>query len=217
MGPGMRFSARRSGPYDPVARVRLAESLGYDSAWTAEAYATDAIVPLTWLAAHTSKIRLGTSVVPMAARSPAMTAMTAATLDQLSDGRLLLGLGVSTPQLVEGWHNQVYGRPLDRTREYVSIVRHLLQGQGPLEHSGPYYQMPYSGEGATGLGRPPQLPARARRRHIPVYLAALGPGNVKLAFEIADGWLPMFFSPQRSEVWEGHLEKAKPGFDIAPT
>lgn len=178
--------------------VGEAERLGYDSVWTAEAYGSDAVTPLAYLAARTTSIKLGSAILQMSARTPAMTAMTAATLDDLSEGRFVLGLGVSGPQVVEGWHGRPYGRPLQVTREYVEIVRRILARDQPVEFDGEAYQMPYGGRGATGLGKPLMLIAKPRNAHLPIYLAAIGPKNVALAAEIADGWLPVFYSPERA-------------------
>jgi F420-dependent oxidoreductase-like protein len=207
-----------------VQAVQDAERLGYHSVWTAEAYGSDAVVPLAWLGAMTYRIRLGTAILQMAARTPAMTAMTAMTLDALSGGRALLGLGVSGPQVVEGWHGQPFGKPLGRTREYVAIVRAILARQQPLEHAGEHYQIPYRGAGATGLGKPLRSIVHGRA-DLPIYLAAIGPKNVALAAEIADGWLPVFFSPGRARDFHDALEQgfARSGiagkrerFDVAP-
>ena len=202
-----------------VPLVQRAESLGFDSVWTAEAYGSDSIVPLTWVAAHTSTIRCGTAIMQMPARTPASTAMTAATFDLLSEGRFLLGLGLSGPQVVEGWHGEAYGKPLGKTREYVAIVRSILAREAPLEHHGPHYDIPYSGADATGLGKPLKLILHPRRADIPVYLAAIGPKNVALSAEIADGWLPIFFAPERFSETYGDAFAATDldAFDIAPT
>ena len=202
-----------------VPLVQRAESLGFDSVWTAEAYGSDSIVPLTWVAAHTTTIRCGTAIMQMPARTPASTAMTAATFDLLSEGRFLLGLGLSGPQVVEGWHGEAYGKPLGKTREYVSIVRSILAREGPLEHHGAHYDIPYSGNDATGLGKPLKLILHPRRADIPIYLAAIGPKNVALSAEIADGWLPIFFAPERFAETYGDAFTATDldEFDIAPT
>jgi F420-dependent oxidoreductase-like protein len=207
-----------------VQAVQDAERLGYHSVWTAEAYGSDAVVPLAWIGALTYRIRLGTAIMQMAARTPATTAMTAMTLDALSGGRMLLGLGVSGPQVVEGWHGQPFGQPLGRTREYVSIVRAILARREPLEHAGLHYQIPYRGPGATGLGKPLRSIVHGRA-DLPLYLAAIGPRNVALAAEIADGWLPVFFSPGRARPFhdalaEGFARAGAAGkrerFDVAP-
>jgi F420-dependent oxidoreductase-like protein len=210
----------------PVAAVQEAERLGYYAVWAAEAYGSDCVTPLTWLGALTSKIRLGTAIMQIPARTPAMTAMTAMTLDQLSGGRMLLGLGLSGPQVVEGWHGQPYGKPLVKTREYVSIVRQILARKEPVVHQGEHYQVPYQGPDATGLGKPLKSILHGRA-DLPIYLAAIGPKNVELAAEIADGWLPIFFSPRHyATVFQASVEAgfAKAGagkslahFDIAPS
>src|SRR5207248_2940135 len=197
--------------------ARHAESLGFHSVWTAEAYGSDAVVPLTWVGAQTSKIGLGTAILQMPARTPAMTAMTAVTLDLLSGGRALLGLGLSGPQVVEGWHGQPYGKPLAKTREYVEIVRAIMRRDAPVEHHGEHYDVPYRGPGATGLGKPLKLIVHPKRQ-IPIYLAAIGPKNVALATEIADGWLPIFFSPRRMEVYADAFNgRDLAEFDVAPS
>ncbi|MEN8235078.1 MAG: LLM class F420-dependent oxidoreductase [Actinomycetota bacterium] len=179
--------------------IAEAERLGYDSVWTAEAYGSDAITPLAYLAARTERIKLGSGILQMAARTPAMTAMTAATLDEMSGGRFLLGLGVSGPQVVEGWHGRPYHKPLRFTREYVQIVRAVLAREGPVEFDGEFLQLPYRGPGATGLGKPLKLISKPPRPDLPIYLAAIGPNNVRLAAEIADGWLPVLYSPEQAE------------------
>jgi F420-dependent oxidoreductase-like protein len=200
---------------DPVFWTGLAEEAercGVHSVWTSEAYGSDAIGPLAWIAARTSRILLGTGIAQMPARTPATTAATAATLDLLSGGRVILGLGTSGPQVAEGWHGEAWGRPLVRTREYVAIVRAVLRRQEPLEHHGPHYDIPYAGPGATGLGRPLKLILRPPRPSIPIHLAAIGPRNVALAAEIADGWLPLFFSPERFA--QTHLPSLREGFAV---
>ena len=197
--------------------ARHAETLGFHSVWTAEAYGSDAVVPLAWVGAQTSRIGLGTAIMQMPARTPAMTAMTAVTLDLLSGGRALLGLGLSGPQVAEGWHGQPYGKPLLKTREYVDIVRTIMRREAPLEHHGPHYDIPYTGAGATGLGKPLKLIVHPQRQ-IPIYLAAIGPKNVALAVEIADGWLPVWFSPTRLDVYaDAFAGRDLSSFDIAPT
>jgi F420-dependent oxidoreductase-like protein len=207
-----------------VQCVQDADRLGYHSVWTAEAYGSDAVTPLAWVGAVTYRIRLGTAIMQLAARTPAMTAMTAMTLDALSGGRFLLGLGVSGPQVVEGWHGQPFGKPLARTREYVGIVRAILAREKPLQHAGEHYQVPYAGPGATGLGKPLRSIIHGRP-DLPIYLAAIGPRNVALAAELADGWLPVFFSPERMGLFRPALEeglaRATPrrrleAFDVAP-
>jgi F420-dependent oxidoreductase-like protein len=206
--------------------LQEAERLGYDSVWTAEAYGTDALTPLAWIAAKTERIKVGSAILQMPARTPAMTCMSAVTLDKLSGGRFLLGLGVSGPQVVEGWHGVPYGKPLKRTREYVSIVRMIMAREHPARFSGEYYQLPYRGDDATGLGKPLKMIAKPEH-HIPIYLASIGPKNVALTAEIADGWLPIFYSPTRSaEIFKPHLDagfaaSGEPDkssrFDVAPS
>jgi len=180
--------------------VTEAERLGYHSVWTAEAYGSDAVTPLAYIAARTERIKLGSGILQMPARTPAMTAMTAATLDEMSHGRFLLGLGVSGPQVVEGWHGRPYGKPLRVTREYVEIVRKILARDEPVEYDGEYYQMPYRGPGTTGVGKPLKLISKPSNPNLPIYLAAIGPYNVRLTAEIADGWLPVFYSPEQADI-----------------
>ena len=179
----------------PMELIREADRLGYHAVWTAEAYGSDAVTPLAWIGAQTERIHLGTAIMQMAARSPAMTAMTAMTLDQLSGGRMLLGLGASGPQVVEGWHGAGYARPLARTREYIEIVRRIFAREEPLSYEGEFYQLPYRGPGSWGLGKPLKSILHGRA-DLPIYLAAIGPQNVQLAAELADGWLPIFFAPE---------------------
>jgi F420-dependent oxidoreductase-like protein len=200
-------------PWDPTEVVLEAERLGYDSAWTAEAYGSDAFSPLCWIGARTTRIKLGTGIAQISARTPACVAMTAATIDHLSGGRLLLGLGVSGPQVVEGWYGVPFPKPLARTREYVALLRTMLRREGPVTNPGPHYPLPYPG--GTGLGKPLKLIIRPLRAHIPIYLGAEGPKNVKLATEIADGWLPLFCSPFRFDVFKESLAGRRPGFEIA--
>ena len=197
----------------PVAQE--AERLGFDSIWTAEAWGSDAFTPLAWIAAHTSKIKLGTAVVQLSARTPTATAMAALTLDHLSGGRLILGLGVSGPQVVEGWYGQPFAKPLARTREYIDIIRQVLRRDGPVASPGPHYPLPYTGEGAWGLGKPLRAITHPLRSEIPIFMGAEGPKNVALAAEIADGWLPLYYSPYRQEVYADSLAKARPGFEVA--
>ena len=184
-----------------IAMAQEADALGYESGWVAEAYGTDAITPITWLLAHTERLKMGTAIAQMPARAPAMTAMTAATLDMMSGGRFLLGIGASGPQVSEGWYGEVYGKPLGRTREYVEILRQVWKREAPLEHHGAHYDIPYTGPGASGLGKPLKIIVHPRT-DIPIYVASIGPKNVELTAEIADGWLPIFFSPTKSQaVW----------------
>lgn len=210
----------------PLDLILEADRLGYHAVWTAEAYGSDCVAPLAWIGALTKNIKLGTGIMQMPARSPAMTAMTAITLDQLSGGRALLGLGLSGPQVVEGWHGRPYGKPLAKTREYLAIIRQILERDLPLVHDGEHFQIPYRGADATGLGKPLKSILHGRA-DMPIYLAAIGPKNVALSAEIADGWLPMLFAPARyqdtyEEAVEAGFAKAGNGksakdFDIAPT
>ncbi len=209
----------------PVELVQEADRLGVDVVWTAEAYGSDAVSPLAWLGALTTNIKLGTAIMQMPGRTPANAAMTAMTLHQLSGGRFQMGLGLSGPQVVEGWHGLSYARPLRRTREYVDIVRTIFSREERLTYEGQIYQLPYAGGDATGLGKPLKSTLQAAP-DIPIYLAAIGPKNVTLAAEIADGWLPIFYSPQKfDEVYRPHLQsgfaragggKGLDNFDIAP-
>jgi F420-dependent oxidoreductase-like protein len=205
--------------------VREADRLGYHSVWVAEVYGSDAVSLLAWYGASTESICLGSAIMQMPGRTPAMTAMTAVTLSELSGGRFLLGLGLSGPQVVEGWHGVAYGKPLARTREYVAIVRSIMARERSL-FEGEHYRLPYDGPGSTGLGKPLRLTVHPSHE-IPVYLAAIGPRNVALTAEIADGWLPFWYSPRRADevfrpaLQEGFARRGVPGeaegFDIAPT
>src|SRR5437763_16967045 len=204
---------------DQLKIVREAERLGYDSVWTAEAYGSDAATVLGWLAGQTSRIRLGSGIFQMPARSAAMTAMTAATIDELSDGRMVLGIGSSGPQVAGGWHGQRFARQLQRTREYVEVVRMALARER-VEYHGETIGLPLP----DGPGKPLKLMIAPKQERIPIYLAAIGPKNTALAGEIADGWIPTFFSPEyvsefRKLLAEGaaQAERSLDGFDIAPT
>jgi F420-dependent oxidoreductase-like protein len=197
--------------------VREAEQLGFDSVWTAEAYGSDCLIPLAWWGSHTDKIKLGTAIVQISARTPAATAMAAMTLDHLSGGRLLLGLGVSGPQVVEGWYGQSFAKPLARMREYIGILREIWARQGPVTNEGPHYPLPYQGgEGLpepTGLGKPLKSSIHPLREGIPIYLAAEGPKNIAMAAELCDGWLALFYSPTHDDIYSDALAEgfAKPG------
>ncbi len=199
-------------PWDPTDLVLEAERLGYDSVWTAEAYGSDVFSPLCWIGARTSKIKLGTGIMQISARTPACVAMTAATIDHLSNGRLILGIGVSGPQVVEGWYGQPFPGPMGRTREFIQLVRTMLEREGPVTFAGKHYQLPLAG--GSGLGKPLKLIVHPRRSRIPIYLGAEGPKNVALAAEIADGWLPLFYSPYRTEIYADSLRNVRPGFEI---
>jgi F420-dependent oxidoreductase-like protein len=186
--------------------IKHAEALGFDSVWTAEAYGSDAVTPLAWIAAQTTRIRLGTAILQMPARTPAMTAMTAMSLDALTNGRFILGLGPSGPQVVEGWHGVAYGKPLTRTKEYISIVRKILARQAPLEHQGQHYQIPFKGEGATGLGKPLKSILHGRS-DIPIFTASISPRGLACAAEVADGVIPVWLNPERTDLLMPHLER----------
>lgn len=197
-GVGYWSSGPPKGALDSIVE---AERLGFESVWSAEAYGSDALTPLAWWGASTSTIKLGTGIIQMSARTPSATAMAAMTLDHLSNGRFILGLGVSGPQVVEGWYGEPYKRPLERTREYVSIIRSILRRDQPVTHSGNQYRLPYDGEAASGLGKPLKSTVHPLRNDIPIYLGAEGPKNVSLAAEICDGWLPLFFSPSENDFY----------------
>src|SRR5947209_4063330 len=197
-----------------VEQARAAEDVGFDSLWVAESWGNDAFSFATWVAAHTKRARIGTGIVQMAARTPVATAMAAATIDHLSGGRFILGLGVSGPQVVEGWYGQPSGRPLARTREYVEIIRRVLAREEPLDYHGDFYEHPYTGPGNVGLGKPLRIMIHPLRADLPIFLGAEGPKNVTQTAEIADGWLPLYYSPFRQDVYEDQLKSAKPGFEI---
>ena len=204
---------------DQRALLLEAEAAGFDSVWTAEAYGSDAATPLAWFAAQTERIKLGAAILQMPGRSPAMTAMTAVTLDHLSGGRFLLGLGTSGPQVAEGWHGQRFAKQLARTREYVEIVRKALARER-LTYDGETYQLPLP----DGPGKALKLMIAPVQERIPIYIAAIGPKNTQLVGEIADGWLPVFFSPEHVDLSRSLLEegaarsgRSLEGFDMAPT
>jgi F420-dependent oxidoreductase-like protein len=202
------------GPGDVIPTVQLAEEVGFDSVWTAESWGSDAFTPLAWLGSHTSRIKLSTGIVQLSARTPAATAMSALSIDRLSGGRMQLGLGVSGPQVVEGWYGVPFPKPLARTREYVQICRDIWARKGPVTNDGEHYPLPYPG--GTGLGKPLKANTHPLRADIPIFLAAEGPKNVALATEIADGWLPIFFDVVTAPaVYADALASAKPGFEIA--
>jgi F420-dependent oxidoreductase-like protein len=188
-----------------IDRIRQAESAGFTSVWTAEAYGSDAVSTASWILAQTEKIKVGTAIMQMPARSPAMTAMTAMTLNQLSGGRFLVGLGPSGPQVIEGWHGMPYSRPAARIREYVEILHKIWDRQEPVSLDGKVYQLPYQGEDASGLGKP--LKSILHSRRLPVYLATMKPLSIRITAELADGWLPIWFSPYRMDMFTPDLEK----------
>ena len=212
---GLQLGYWQAKPHENfVEAAQEAEKLGFDTVFTAEAWGSDAFTPLTWIGAHTSRIKLGTAIVQLSARTPAATAMHALTLDHLSGGRVVLGLGVSGPQVVEGWYGQPFSKPLSRTREYIDIVRQVLRRDAPVASDGPHYTLPYQGEGSWGMGKPLKAITHPLRADLPIFLGAEGPKNVALAAEICDGWLPLWYSPYNEQVYADSLKKAKPGFEI---
>ena len=208
----------------PIELIQQAESMGYDSVWTAEAYGNDAVTSAAYVLAQTTKIRVGTAIMQMPARTPAMCAMTAMSLDQLSGGRFIVGLGASGPQVVEGWHGVPYGKPVTRTKEYIQIMRKIFEREGPVEFDGQMYQMPNQSEGTTGLGKPLKS-ILAAASDIPIYTASITPAGLRCAGEVADGVFPVWMDPNKYDVLgesiEQGFEKAGNGkslkeFDVAP-
>ncbi len=200
-------------PPDALAKILEAERLGYDAVFTAESWGSDCFTPLSWWGSQTSRLHLGTSIVQLSARTPTATAMAALTLDHLSGGRVILGLGVSGPQVVEGWYGQPFGRPLARTREYVDIVRQVFARRAPVTNDGPHYPLPYRGPNSVGLGKPLRPIVHPLRADVPIMLGAEGPKNVALCAEIADGWLPLYYAPRLAKTYRGWLAEgfARPG------
>ncbi len=209
-------------PSGALEGIKEADRLGFDSVWTAEAYGSDAITPLAWWGAQTQNVRLGTGIIQMSARTPSATAMAAMTIDHLSNGRFILGLGASGPQVVEGWYGQPYPKPLARTREYIEVVRSILKRDKPIDFHGEFYDIPL--RGGSGLGKPLKSTVHPLRKDIPIFLGAEGPKNVALAGEICDGWLPLFFSPKEDAFYrkclaEGFAKSGEAGksdrFEVA--
>jgi F420-dependent oxidoreductase-like protein len=200
-------------PTNHAELVAAAEEAGFDTVFTAEAWGSDAFTPLAWWGRETSRLRLGTSVVQLSARTPTACAMASLTLDHLSGGRHILGLGVSGPQVVEGWYGQRFPKPLARTREYIDIVRQVWARQAPVTSPGPHYPLPLHGEGTTGLGKALKPIVHPLRADIPIMLGAEGPKNIALAAEICDGWLPIFYSPRLADMYNEWLDEgfARPG------
>ncbi len=190
----------------PEAEIQAADQLGFDSIWTSEAWGSDAVTPATWALARTNRIKVGTAIMQMQARTPACAAMTAMTLDAMSNGRFVLGIGPSGPQVIEGWHGVPYGKPLQRTKEYISIIRQILDRQAPLEYSGEYYQIPYHGVGATGLGKPLKSILHGNSR-LKIYTGTITPAGVEMSAEVADGMFPVFAVPEKLDVFRPALEK----------
>jgi len=202
---GLNFGYWAGGPPpDAIEGLQEAERLGFDSCWTAEAYGSDCLTPLAWWGSHTERIRLGTALVQMSARTPAATAMAAMSMDHLSGGRFILGIGVSGPQVVEGWYGQPFAKPLARTREYIGVLRDIWARKGPVTNDGEHYPLPLPG---SELGKPLKSSIHPLREDIPVYLGAEGPKNIALAAEICDGWLALFFSPQHEDFYRDALDE----------
>ena len=207
----------------PMDAIRHAEGLGFESVWTAEAYGADAVTTATWILAQTETIKVGTAIMQMPARTPAMAAMTAMSLAELSGGRFICGLGASGPQVVEGWHGVPYGKPVTRLKEYVRIMKRIFARQAPSTFDGSLYQLPYSGEGATGLGKPLKSILHCEE-DIPIYAASITPAGVAAAAEVADGFFPVWMDPGQFHVFKEPIERgfAKAGgkdmtqFDVAP-
>lgn len=208
----------------PIDLIKQAESMGFDSVWTAEAYGNDAVTAASWVLAQTEKIRVGTAIMQMPARTPAMCAMTAMSLHQLSGGRFIAGLGASGPQVVEGWHGVPYGKPVTRTKEYIEIMRKIMGREGPVEFDGKMYQLPNKGEGTTGLGKPLKS-ILAACPDIPIYTASITPAGLRCAGEVADGVFPVWMDPEKYDILGEHLQegfdragngKSLKDFDVAP-
>jgi F420-dependent oxidoreductase-like protein len=197
-----------------IELAQHAERLGFDIVCTSEAYGSDAFTPLAAIAARTSKIKLGTAIMQISARTPAAAAMTAITLDHISNGRLCLGIGVSGPQVVEGWYGQPFKRPLERTREWLAIFRKIVAREEPVAFEGAQYQLPYRGAGSTQQGKALMSITHPLRNHIPVYLGAEGPKNVELAMTECDGWFPFLMPPDRFDIYGDALALRKPGFEV---
>jgi F420-dependent oxidoreductase-like protein len=222
---GLNVGYWAGGPPPGAAEsVQEAERLGFDSIWTAEAYGSDALMPLAWWGATTERIKLGTAIVQISARTPAATAMAAMTLDHLSGGRVILGLGVSGPQVVEGWYGQSFAKPLARMREYIGVLRDIWARGGPVTNDGPHYPLPLPD--GTGLGKPLKSSIHPLREDIPIYLAAEGPKNIALAGELCDGWLALFYSPYHDDFYRAALDdgfaqpnarRTKEEFEVAAT
>ncbi len=213
-------------PEGTAALVKAAEEAGFDAIFTAEAWGSDAFTPLAWWGRETTKVRLGTSIVQMSGRSPTSIAMHVLTLDHLSGGRVVLGMGVSGPQVVEGWYGQPFGKPLARTREVVDVIRKVLAREGPVTNDGPHYPLPFTGENSVGLGKPLKPIVHPLRADVPIWLGAEGPKNVAQTAEIADGWIPIFYTPRSAAMYQPWLDegfaragarRTRADFEIAAT
>jgi F420-dependent oxidoreductase-like protein len=205
IGVNIGYWSSQGPPPQAAEIVAEADRLGLDSVWTAEAYGSDVLTPLAWWGSQTSQIRLGTAIAQISAREPAAAAMAAISMDHLSQGRFILGLGVSGPQVVEGWYGKEFAKPLARTREYISIIRQILKREGPATFEGEQYRLPL--EGGTGLGKPLKSGVRPFREDLPIFLAAEGPKNVALAAEVCDGWLALFYAPEHDGFYRDALDE----------
>ena len=215
---GVNFGYWQAQPPPNFVEVsQEAERLGFHSAWTAESWGNDAFTFAAWIAAHTTTLQVGTGIVQLSARTPTAAAMHTLTIDHLSKGRFNLGLGVSGPQVVEGWYGQPFSKPLARTREYIDIIRQVLRREAPVTNAGPHYPLPYTGENTWGMGKPLKPITHPLRADVPIYLGAEGPKNVALAAELCDGWLPLWYSPYNEAVYADSLTHAMPDFDIVQT
>jgi F420-dependent oxidoreductase-like protein len=194
-------------PTDAIDKILEAEKLGFDIVFTAESWGSDAFGPLAWWGSQTSRIRLGTSIVQMAGRTPTSTAMHALTLDHLSGGRVVLGLGLSGPQVVEGWYGQPFGKPLARTREYIDIIRQVMRREAPVTSDGPHYPLPFTGPNSIGMGKSLRPIVHPLRADLPIWLGSEGPKNIALTAEIGDGWLPIYYSPKVADMYNGWLDE----------
>ncbi|HJM28126.1 MAG: LLM class F420-dependent oxidoreductase [Acidimicrobiales bacterium] len=215
---GAQYGYWTGQPRQDIISVAVeAERLGFDSLWTGESYSSDAFTPLCWVGSHTKRIKLATGIAQLGARTPAALAMHAMTLDALSEGRFCLGIGVSGPQVIEGWHGQPFGKPVQRTRETIAIIRKILQREDPVTASGPNLPLPYPDDAPNswGLGKPLKLINTPLRSDIPIFLGAEGPKNIALAFEECDGWLPLYYAPERPEIYELPEANATDEFEIA--
>jgi F420-dependent oxidoreductase-like protein len=219
----MRYAGLAGGP--PMEHILEAERLGFHSVWCGEAYGNDAVSPIAWVLARTTKINAGTGIMQMSARTPACAAATAATLQAMSGNRFLMGIGPSGPQVIEGWHGQAYGKPLQRTREYIDIVRKVFSREAPLEHKGEHYQIPYAGPDATGLGKPLKSTMHPDAKSLKIYTASFSPAGLRVAGELADGVQPIYMSPERTGLVVDYVQeginvagkgKTLAGVDIAP-
>ena len=222
LGMLLRYKGESGGP--EMERILEAERLGFESVWTGESWGCDTVTPLTWVLAQTTKLKAGAGIMQMSARTPACAAMTMMTLNAMSGGRFLMGVGPSGPQVIEGWHGEPFGKPLMRTREYITILRQILERKEPLRYEGEHYQIPYAGEGATGLGKPLKSILHGDPSN-PIYTASFSPAGLRTAGEVADGTLPIYMSPEQTDLITGPLlegmakaqgNKTLADFDVAP-